>query len=376
MTAFGTLLPLWFVSLAYSRLTAPTSLHWSEERLLSNPMLDVAFDETTLAGAYGKSFQDQMKSILSMTVRKSRFHMDALTFAINATMNGVWRVQDNVDRQLVKDPRILSSYYGRILDAIVREQSPGINREHQSEKALASRADEFRRNFDIIYVDNIFDDWTYKNLQAEAARLWASKDIEPNCNLNGVDRLGGYVHHSQDIPIERQMTSLYSLIYGNEPLRLWMSAVTGTPVFPADFPIELREYGNSSKGMGCHADVQMYGDVMKIFETVVTLSNHGKCEVYWYDRDNVKHSVWPAPNSITIVRPNAAVHCVTDTQGGFREMLKFIMVGDYAKHENFFRYVDNRCSKENRNVRLLAKRRKERSAFLSSRDTPAAQEEL
>ena len=141
-----------------------------------------------------------------------------------------------------------------------------------------------------------------------------------------------------------------------------MSAITGTPVFPADFPIELREYGETSRGMPCHADVQMYADVFKNYETVVTLSNHGRCEVCWYDREGLRHSVWPAPNSITIVRPNAAVHCVSDTEGGFREILKFIMVGDYLKSPDFHHYVDNVCTKENPNVKLLQERRTERKA--------------
>ena len=174
------------------------------------------------------------------------------------------------------------------------------------------------------------------------------------------------MHFTQELTSDTQRNSLYSLIYGNESLRLWMSAVTGGSLFPADFPIELREYGENSKGMMCHADVQMYADATKSFEIVVTLSNHGECEVYWYDHHNVRHSVWPAPNSITIVQPNSAVHCVTDTRGGHREILKFIMVGDHRKHENFLRYAENRCSSTNPNRLMIAKRQQEREAASSS----------
>ena len=169
--------------------------------------------------------------------------------------------------------------------------------------------------------------------------------------------MGGYVHYTTGLDILEQRSSLYSLIYGNEALRLWISAVTGVNVFPADFPIELREYGENSRGMPCHADVQMYTDVTKDFEVVVTLSNYGKCEVYWYDRDNVRKSVWPAPNSITIVQPEAAIHCVGDTQGGYREILKFIMVGNHMKHRNFFHYVENKCSEANPNKRRMDAKR-------------------
>jgi hypothetical protein len=191
----------------------------------------------------------------------------------------------------------------------------------------------------------------------EAKRLWASKDIEANCNLNGRDRMGGYVHFSSFQPAENQRESLYSLIFGNEELRLLVSSIVGAMVHPSDFPIELREYGAESRGMGCHADVQMYGDLRTNFELVLTVSNHGKCEVYWYDRNNIKHSVWPEPNSLTIVHPNSAVHCVGPTFGGAREMLKFIMVGSYDKSKSFFEYVDNRCESSNPNVRAIQKRR-------------------
>jgi hypothetical protein len=191
----------------------------------------------------------------------------------------------------------------------------------------------------------------------ETNRLWASHDIEANCNLNGRDRMGGYVHFSPSGPAESQRESLYSLIFGNEELRLLVSSIVGAAVHPSDFPIELRQYGAESRGMGCHADIQMYKELKTNFELVLTVSNLGKCEVYWYDRANVRHSVWPEPNSLTIVHPASVVHCVGPTQGGVREMLKFIMVGSYGKSKSFYDYVDNQCDSSNSNVKALQKRR-------------------
>ena len=184
-----------------------------------------------------------------------------------------------------------------------------------------------------------------------------STDIEPNCNLDGKDRMGGYVHFSTSSTASSQRESLYSLIFGNEPLRLVVSSIVGTEVHPSDFPIELREYGEHSRGMGCHADIQMYKDLKSNFELVFTVSNKGECEVFWYDRNNLKHSIWPEPNSLTIVHPNAAVHCVSATKGGPREMLKFIMVGTYEKSHSFYHYVENQCGSNNPNVRAVLKRR-------------------
>lgn len=145
---------------------------------------------------------------------------------------------------------------------------------------------------------------------------------------------------------------------------MWISAITGVAVFPADFPIELREYGPDSKGMPCHSDVQMYKHASNDFEVVVTLSNLGECQLYWYDRDNIRHSVWPAPNSITIVRADAAVHCVSEAKGGHREILKFIMVGNYLKHAHFFHYVKNTCGSNNLNTQVLNSRQIEQSIHL------------
>lgn len=173
--------------------------------------------------------------------------------------------------------------------------------------------------------------------------------------------MGGYVHFSSSTTASAQRDSLYSLLFGNEQLRLLVSSVVGTSVHPSDFPIELREYGPYSRGMSCHADIQMYKELKSNFELVVTVSNKGECEVYWFDRNNVKHSVWPEPNSLTIVHPNAAVHCVSPTKGGPREMLKFIMVGSYEKSNSFYNYVDNRCGSNNPNVQAIEKRRASRT---------------
>lgn len=152
--------------------------------------------------------------------------------------------------------------------------------------------------------------------------------------------------------------SIYSLIYDNEPLRLWISAVTGRMVFPADFPIELREYGSTSRGMPCHSDIQMYSQAVADFEIVVTIQNRGDFEVIWYAPDGTKKSVRPKANSITIVKPGGAVHCVGPSGGGNREILKFIMVGSHEKGEEFAEYVQNSCYHNNPNVLAVSSKRR------------------
>merc|ERR1712070_237243 len=180
---------------------------------------------------------------------------------------------------------------------------------------------------------------------------------EGNCNLDGVDRLGGYVldHSSHD-------SSLYKLIYGNEQFRQWVSAVNDEgAMWPSDFPIELREYGTQSKGMGCHSDLQMYAVAKKDLEFAVTVDNDSKCVVTYYDGNNKKHEVQTKGNSVMMVRSNAATHCVSSTGGGTRTIIKFIYVGDYRKSRQFVHYKGNECGADNANNVALRARREGRS---------------
>ncbi|KAF4721125.1 hypothetical protein FOZ63_030124 [Perkinsus olseni] len=63
--------------------------------------------------------------------------------------------------------------------------------------------------------------------------------------------------------------------------------------------------------------------------------------------------------SVTLVRPKSAVHCVTPTAGGRRDMLKVILTGDYRKGRIFQRFAHGQCSEENENRHLMRKRSEE-----------------
>ena len=209
---------------------------------------------------------------------------------------------------------------------------------------LASARREYLENDHLIYVDNFFTKEAFDAIIAETRRLWASgaKEIEPNCNLDGRDRIGGFVQ------VTFEPSNLYSLIYANEELFDFVSEISsgGTrSFFPADFPIELREYGPKSRGMQCHSDLQMYADPEGDLEIVITLTHEeaSQSQVRWFDKLEEEHNVRTEANSITIVKPNAAVHCVTGTKGGSREILKFILVSGYVKPGEFYQYASNAC---------------------------------
>ena len=211
---------------------------------------------------------------------------------------------------------------------------------------LKEARQEYLDNDHMIYVENFFTAEAFDSIMAETRRLWAAgaSEIEPNCNLNGRDRIGGFVQlHEHSLP-----SSLYSTIYANEELFHFVSEIASSGnrhFFPADFPIELREYGPKSRGMPCHADLQMYADPEGDLEIVITLTHEetSESQVKWFDKAGTEHSIRTSPNSITIVKPNAAVHCVSGTNGGSREILKFILVSGYSKPNQFYDYASNTC---------------------------------
>lgn len=224
---------------------------------------------------------------------------------------------------------------------------PGVRAE--TLENLEEQAATYKANNHVIYKEDFFDEATWSAIVRETQRLWKSTDIDANCNLDGKDRLGGYVldHTSRN-------SSLYRLIYGNEQFRRWVSAVNAEgESWPSDFPIEVREYGKESRGMMCHPDLQMYAVAKKDMEFAVTVDNDSKCQVTFWDAKNVKHTVNTKGNSVMMVRANAARHCVSPTHGGSRTILKFIYVGDYRKSNDFWHYTGNECGLNNPNKRAL-----------------------
>jgi len=236
------------------------------------------------------------------------------------------------------------------------QSTPSINPAHMVD--VENMAEQFYDNFNIIYVEDFFDADTFMRIDAEVNRLWKSADdVDGNCNLDGRHRLGGYV-----LDWQSRSSSLYELIYGNEPFRQYISAVTREDMFPSDFPIEIREYGPQSSGMNCHADLQLYSNNTLDLEMVFTVDNDSDCVTSFTDRNGTEHKQLTKANSLIMVRPNSAVHCVSPTRGGHRTILKFIYVGDFRKHDEFLIYTDNSCPESQENRKRLQLRREERSS--------------
>ncbi|KAF4738475.1 hypothetical protein FOZ62_023576 [Perkinsus olseni] len=282
-----------------------------------------------------------------------------------AKLNSVNCDIPTVDPEAMKGPSdIYPDYYTRAQLKLASGRLSGIAPEHTSPEALERLHEDLLKNDYAVYTPDAYTAETFQEILSEAERLWRvgenrTSGMEANCNLDGTHRMGGYVGYKSE---------LYRLIFRSN-FRLWASLVTKAgALWGADFPMELREYGRRSGGMPCHSDLQMYKTMELDWEVVVTVSNspESKCEFTWTAKNGEKRSVRTTANSVTLVRPNSAVHCVTSTAGGRREMLKMILTGDYSKDKGFWYYTGNQCGKKNNNRRLMRERSEEMTKAYSS----------
>ena len=81
-------------------------------------------------------------------------------------------------------------------------------------------------------------------------------------------------------------------------------------------------YPKKSKGMPWHSDLQLYKKAQ--YEVVLTVHNSSDSRLLWLDQQVNKYTIKSKPNSVTIVKPNTAVHKVTPLNKGYRTILKFI----------------------------------------------------
>lgn len=232
---------------------------------------------------------------------------------------------------------------------------PGVNPKHLTPEAMEEYRKIFKEQKGMLYLEDFFDESTFARMQKEARRLWMSEEFEQNCNLDGKNRLGGYVLD----PRTDNQNSFYNLIYGNFDLGKFVSELWGTQMFPADFPIELREYTTKSTGMPCHSDFPMFGVPKLDAEFLFTLFNNSTCATTFDKLDGTQGSVQSKANSLCFVRANDGTHCVKcKPSNGYREVMKWIYSGTYRKANQFASYAQNRCGATT-NSKMMKKRREE-----------------
>lgn len=238
----------------------------------------------------------------------------------------------------------------------VKDFVPGINSRLLDPKLRDEQRTIFEDNAMLIYVEDFFDPETFARINEEAVRLWKSDELQVNCVLDGINRIGGFVLDSK----ASNENSFYNLISSNLDLMSWVSAIFQMPMFPADFPVDQREYGVHSTGMPCHADVSLYADKTKDAEILVTLFNNSTCITTFIDAFGDEHQIKTKPNSLFLLQGGSAwhcVHCTPSVPGGSREILKFIFTGNYTKDASFWSYVSVPCPHNGENSKAILRRR-------------------
>ncbi|CAD7972398.1 unnamed protein product [Amoebophrya sp. A25] len=230
----------------------------------------------------------------------------------------------------------------------------GINPVHLEK--IEEYRQQWYENEDLIIMENFFDQETFARIEAESHRLWRASEMEPNCNLDGRNRLGGYVLDDLD-----RRGSFYDLIYRNPALQHFVSSIFSKRMWPSDFPLELREYGDGSSGMSCHRDLALYGDAYIDAEFAFTVANASPShEVTFTDLKGVKHRINPKANTLLMVRPQASLHCAGGVDPGTsRQMMKWIFTGSYKKATDFEMYATNDCGESSLSWKALMKKKGE-----------------
>ena len=197
-------------------------------------------------------------------------------------------------------------------------------------KCLRKLTKKFLKNNYIIYKKNIFPKEIYDEI-VKLTNNYKSKLKRDKYNKN---RYGCYVPKN---------SKLYSIIYSKK-FKSILEKIVNEKLDYSDFPIEYRIYPNKSKGMSWHSDSLLYNEPQ--YELVFTINNTSNSKTVWRDKNN-ENFIKTEPNSLIIVRANAAEHKVTPNKFGERNILKFI----YAKkkssiNKNLLKYEKQRYSKD------------------------------
>ena len=129
---------------------------------------------------------------------------------------------------------------------------------------------------------------------------------------------------------------IYKMLYGEKsPIKLFIEKLANKKTIQPDFPVEYRMYPKGSQGMHWHSDLQLYKKAQ--YEVVLTVYNSSDSRLLWLDKQINKYTIKSKSNSVTIVKPNTALHKVTPLNKGFRTILKFIYIFDKEKCSNSYK---------------------------------------
>lgn len=186
---------------------------------------------------------------------------------------------------------------------------------------------KFRNNNHIIYKKNILP----KKLFQKIVNITHNYKTELKLDNFTKSRYG--LHIPKD-------SKIYSIIYSKK-FKSMIEKIVNTKLDYSNFPIEYRIYPENSSGMRWHSDLKLYTKPQ--YELVFTIKNDSDSKTVW-KKDNKQKYIRTEPNSLIIVRADAAEHKVTPLTYGERSILKFIYapenstVNDEKIKQEFKRY--------------------------------------
>jgi len=190
-------------------------------------------------------------------------------------------------------------------------KKPLYNRSRLKFKKLTKK---FKKNNYIIYKKNILP----KKLFQKIVNI--TNDYKNELKTDNFTKSRYGLH----IP---KKSKIYSIIYSKK-FKSMIEKIVNTKLEYSDFPIEYRLYPENSDGMPWHSDLKLYTKPQ--YELVFTIMNNSDSKTVW-KKDNKQKDICTEPNSLIIVRANAAEHKVTPLYNGERSILKFIYAPKLAK---------------------------------------------
>ena len=160
---FLTVLVFILIEASIQGLSVP-SRHFVTREMVESPLTrDIPKRTTNLAGKYSLSLYNRDESLKRVLANGDAFHTDALIFALLDTSSNIHKIENTrVDMTESDSPDMFSfSEYESLLEAVMDETGPGIHSRFINASVLAELSDLYLRNYEIIYLPEVFDPSTF-----------------------------------------------------------------------------------------------------------------------------------------------------------------------------------------------------------------------
>lgn len=142
----------------------PSVSSFEDGSLFEHPALLPRESGSVLFNKYTRALETSLQSIINAK-DISPFHLDALVFALENTRRMMTCLREEEANPVVLE-EVTTTFddYEKLLSISSTLGIPTIDSSHFTAEVLEKRHQEFQQNYDIIYVDNIFDEITMRKV--------------------------------------------------------------------------------------------------------------------------------------------------------------------------------------------------------------------